>query len=62
MSKPSNHVHAPIEPPPPDPAPVEGCPDCAELVALRARARARGDMSAASDCNVLLRRHPGGHR
>lgn len=42
--------------------PVEGCATCAELVTERVRARAQGDMSAVSDCNVLLRRHRDGHR
>ncbi len=44
--------------PPPDAAPVPGCGRCAELVADRTAARAVGDLSAVSDANVLLRRHP----
>lgn len=48
--------------PPPEPVPVAGCADCAGLTALRGRARVRGDWSAASDCNVLLRRHQEAHR
>ncbi|MDH2389107.1 hypothetical protein QCN29_09945 [Streptomyces sp. HNM0663] len=45
-----------------EPTPVEGCPGCTELAALRDRARAGGDMTTISDCNVRLRRHPEGHR
>ncbi|CAL9440758.1 hypothetical protein [Streptomyces sp. enrichment culture] len=48
--------------PPPEPVPVEGCARCGELAALRGRARAGGDLSGVSDCNVLLRRHQEGHR
>jgi anti-sigma regulatory factor (Ser/Thr protein kinase) len=43
--------------PPPDPAPVDGCSACAGLVEARAAARTAHDRSAASDANVLLRRH-----
>ncbi|MCP9944119.1 hypothetical protein LUX12_03865 [Streptomyces somaliensis] len=65
-----NSEPTPFSPPPaelplwpsPPPVPVEGCRDCAELAALRGRARERGDLSAVSDCNVLLRRHRDGHR
>ncbi|WP_254076732.1 hypothetical protein [Streptomyces pacificus] len=46
----------------PEPTPVEGCPGCAELAAVRDRARAGGDMTTVSDCNVHMRRHPEGHR
>lgn len=45
-----------------DPVPTEGCAGCAELAAVRSRARAVGDMTTVSDCNVYLRRHPEGHR
>ncbi|MFJ2178991.1 hypothetical protein ACIOJG_00035 [Streptomyces anulatus] len=42
-----------------------GCPvrltGCGELAAVRSRARAVGDMTTVSDCNVYLRRHPQGH-
>ncbi len=65
MADPARHSTPPIELPPRpvrEPAPVEGCPGCAELASLRARARAGGDMTTVSDCNVLLRRHPAGHR
>ncbi|MFJ6811598.1 hypothetical protein ACIQRK_37370 [Streptomyces anulatus] len=34
----------------------------AELTAVRSRARAVGDMTTVSDCNVYLRRHPEGHQ
>ncbi|MFJ5047766.1 hypothetical protein [Streptomyces sp. NPDC088719] len=44
-----------------DPAPVDDCAGCNELSAVRDRARAGGDMTTVSDCNVLLRRHPQGH-
>jgi hypothetical protein len=47
---------------PPEPVPVAGCAECASLAGLRGGARARGDMSAVSDCNVLLRRHQEAHR
>ncbi|MFE0426672.1 hypothetical protein [Streptomyces sp. NPDC058953] len=43
------------------PSPVPGCAACAALVAERGKARATGDMSRVSDCNVLLRRHPEHH-
>lgn len=33
------------------------CTECVRLRAERERARARGDLSRASDCVVLLRRH-----
>ncbi|MFF6904317.1 hypothetical protein ACFY9Q_00025 [Streptomyces sp. NPDC012389] len=45
----------------PDPAPVENCAGCTALSVVRDRARAGGDMTTVSDCNVLLRRHPQGH-
>ncbi|MBB1255366.1 hypothetical protein H3146_18685 [Streptomyces sp. OF3] len=44
-----------------EPTPVEGCAGCAELAAVRDRARAGGDMTTVTDCNVLIRRHPEGH-
>ncbi|MFH9236663.1 hypothetical protein ACH4KO_07710 [Streptomyces anulatus] len=44
-----------------DPEPVEGCAGCGELAAVRSCARAVGDMTTVSDCNVYLRRHPQGH-
>ncbi|UNO38547.1 hypothetical protein [Streptomyces sp. MST-110588] len=45
-----------------EPTPVEGCAGCAELDKVRDRARAVGDMTTVSDCNVYMRRHPEGHQ
>ncbi|MBB1245033.1 hypothetical protein GL263_15865 [Streptomyces durbertensis] len=45
-----------------EPTPVPGCAGCGELAALRGRARAVGDLTTVTDCNVLIRRHPEGHR
>ncbi|MFJ2114050.1 MULTISPECIES: hypothetical protein [unclassified Streptomyces] len=45
----------------PEPAPVEGYAGCTELANVRARARAGGDMTTVSDCNVFMRRHREGH-
>ncbi|MFE2421811.1 hypothetical protein [Streptomyces hokutonensis] len=39
------------------PSPIPGCASCADLAALRHDARARGDGTAETDANVLLRRH-----
>ncbi|WP_189532546.1 hypothetical protein [Streptomyces roseolilacinus] len=64
-TEPTRHSTPPVELPlrwEREPDPAGACPDCAELVAARSRARARGDRSAVSDCNVLLRRHRQGHR
>lgn len=64
MSRPTRYSGAPIELPlrlEPEPTPVEGCAGCAELVAVRIRARAVGDITTVTDCNVYLRRHPEGH-
>lgn len=64
MTEPARHSAPPIELPlnlVRDPVPVEGCAGCAELAAVRDRARAGGDMTTVSDCNVFLRRHPEGH-
>ncbi|MDH6630031.1 hypothetical protein M2271_007881 [Streptomyces sp. LBL] len=44
-----------------DPEPVDGCAGCRELANVRDRARAGGDMTTVTDCNVYLRRHPEGH-
>jgi hypothetical protein len=41
--------------------PVEGCAGCVELANVRGRARAGGDWTTVSDCNVLMRKHPEGH-
>ncbi|WP_181787907.1 hypothetical protein [Streptomyces phytophilus] len=51
-------VYLPDMFPPADTAPAPGCGRCAELAADRATARAEGDLSAVSDANVLIRRHP----
>ncbi|MGW4629447.1 hypothetical protein [Streptomyces rubiginosohelvolus] len=65
MSEPMRYSAPPVELPlgmdVADPEPVEGCAGCAELAAVRSRARAVGDMTTMSDCNVYLRRHPQGH-
>ncbi|MFE0698529.1 hypothetical protein [Streptomyces sp. NPDC058872] len=64
MTEPARYITKPVELPlrlTPEPAPVEGCAECAELVNVRSRARAGGDMTTVSDCNVFLRRHPEGH-
>lgn len=43
---------------PPRPAePEPGCVICADLDRKRTRARAEGDHSRVSDCNVRMRRH-----
>ncbi|WP_406059292.1 hypothetical protein OG462_19690 [Streptomyces sp. NBC_01077] len=55
----SDPVHLTL--PFPDPEPVEGCAGCVELANVRDRARAGGDLTTVSDCNVFLRRHPQGH-
>ncbi|GAA3001974.1 hypothetical protein Sfulv_34490 [Streptomyces fulvorobeus] len=41
----------------PDPKPVPGCAHCDHLAHNRDRARANGDGSGVSDCNVRLARH-----
>ncbi|MEO3851768.1 hypothetical protein ABGB09_29770 [Streptomyces sp. B8F3] len=38
--------------------PSLGCPECSRLDQERLAARNRGDHSAATDCSVLIRRHP----
>ncbi|WBB59628.1 hypothetical protein O7599_29345 [Streptomyces sp. WMMC500] len=38
--------------------PVRGCETCGRLDQERRDARNRGDHSAATDCSVLIRRHP----
>lgn len=40
---------------PPQPAP--GCATCKDLAERRARARAEGDGSRVSDCNIWIGRH-----
>ncbi|MFJ5739411.1 hypothetical protein [Streptomyces microflavus] len=64
MTEPTRYSAPPVELPlcaDPDPVPVEGCAGCTELAAVRDRARAGGDMTTVSDCNVFLRRHPQDH-
>ncbi|MGH1555653.1 hypothetical protein ACRAWF_38880 [Streptomyces sp. L7] len=39
------------------PSPIPDCQACADFAALRHDARARGDGTAETDANVLLRRH-----
>ncbi|MCK7626206.1 hypothetical protein MUU72_24385 [Streptomyces sp. RS10V-4] len=41
-----------------EPEPVAGCDVCGALARQRARARAAGDRSKATDCTVEMRRHP----
>ncbi|WP_097923139.1 hypothetical protein [Streptomyces sp. wa1063] len=41
----------------PDPNPVPGCVSCDHIATDRDRAKANGDASAVSDCNVRLNRH-----
>ncbi len=66
MSEPTRYSTAPIElpytQPQLDPCPVEGCSGCVELAKVRERARAGGDMTTVTDCNILMRRHPEGHQ
>ncbi|MCX2970369.1 MULTISPECIES: hypothetical protein [Streptomyces] len=64
MTEPTKYSTPPVELPlrtKPDPMPVEGCAGCIELANVRDRARAGGDMTTVSDCNVFLARHPEGH-
>ncbi|MFD8958763.1 hypothetical protein ACFV0W_17870 [Streptomyces anulatus] len=64
MTEPTRYSATPVQlspRPEADPAPVDGCAGCTELSAVRNRARAVGDLTTESDCNVLLRRHPQGH-
>lgn len=69
MMEPTRYSTTPIElplnlerKPEPEPEPAEGCAGCVELANVRDRARAGGDMTTVSDCNVFMRRHPEGHR
>lgn len=48
------HLGLPLD----DPEPVDGCAECARLARDREAARAAGDGTAATDCNVWMRRHP----
>ncbi|QFR02521.1 hypothetical protein F9278_13060 [Streptomyces phaeolivaceus] len=40
-----------------EPKPPDDCQRCARLAAQRAAAKAGGDWSRVSDCNVLIRAH-----
>ncbi|WP_380791152.1 hypothetical protein ACFE3N_14240 [Streptomyces albidoflavus] len=65
MSEPTRYQTGPVELPlrlDPEPTPVDGCPYCTEPARVRSWARAGGDMTTVSDCNVFLRRRPEGHR
>ncbi|MFJ2110728.1 hypothetical protein ACIOEX_02170 [Streptomyces sp. NPDC087850] len=64
MTEPTRYQTLPVELPlrtELEPTPVEGCPGCIELANVRDRARAGGDMTTVSDCNVYMKRHPEGH-
>ncbi|WP_329148310.1 hypothetical protein OIU91_19900 [Streptomyces sp. NBC_01456] len=50
-------IYTPPDPWPPEPEPRAGCDRCLDLDEQRTAARRRGDISAVSDCNVLLRQH-----
>lgn len=41
-----------------EPVPNFGCDVCASLGRQREEARAAGDLSAVSDCNVEINKHP----
>ncbi|MFI6108636.1 hypothetical protein [Streptomyces sp. NPDC051310] len=58
---PSAPVELPLREPELEPTPVDGCAGCRELANVRDRARAGGDMTTVTDCNVLMARHPDGH-
>ncbi|MEU4897175.1 hypothetical protein AB0B12_31770 [Streptomyces sp. NPDC044780] len=38
---------------------TENCAECARLEREKEAARKAGDLSRVTDCNVLLKRHPG---
>ncbi|GBQ04230.1 hypothetical protein SSP531S_57220 [Streptomyces spongiicola] len=65
MTEPKRYPSAPVVLPDSsdyqEPAPVEGCAGCTELAKVRDWARAGGDYTTVTDCNVYLRRHPEGH-
>lgn len=64
MSEPTQYSTPPIElplNPEREVGPRRGCAGCAELAAVRGRARVVGDWTTVSDCNVYMRRHPEGH-
>ncbi|WP_405702688.1 hypothetical protein [Streptomyces sp. NBC_00069] len=55
-------IELPMHPDRDDPVPTPGCGVCEALDRQRAVARAKGDMSKVSDCNVELRNHQRGER
>lgn len=64
MSEPRSYPSGPVELPLSmdlEPTPVPGCAGCTELANVRDRARAGGDLTTVTDCNIYLRRHPEGH-
>jgi len=48
------HVGMPLDPP----APVARCKVCATAAQNRTAAQGRGDFTAVTDANVVIRRHP----
>lgn len=65
MSEPNTYPSAPVELPLKlselEPTPVEGCAGCTELAKVRDWARASGDQTTATDCNVFIRRRSEEH-
>lgn len=65
MTEPKTYPSAPVVLPDRtnelEPTPVDGCLGCLELAKVRDRARAGGDYTTITDCNVLMARHPEGH-
>lgn len=55
MTTMSGPVHLPL--PSRQPQPTPGCVICTDLARKRAAAKAEGDHSRVSDCNVRLRQH-----
>lgn len=55
MATMSGPVHLPLPSRPPTPTP--GCVICTDLAKKREQARADGDHSRVSDCNVRMRAH-----
>jgi hypothetical protein len=51
----ASFYHLQVPTPPPEPKP--GCTLCASLDEQRRKARAEGDYSQVSDCNIRLRNH-----
>ncbi|MEV0279670.1 hypothetical protein AB0I22_25210 [Streptomyces sp. NPDC050610] len=65
MTEPTRYSTPPIDLPDRtgvlEPTPVPDCKGCAELAKVRDWARAGGDMTTVTDCNVRIARHPEGH-